>query len=108
MNDVGKIAVVSDPDVATYFRIAGVKNSYEIAKPEEASGIVESLANDKEVAIIIVTEKIAERVKPVIDVISRRVYPTIITIPGREGPGAEKISPILDLVKRTVGVDIKV
>ncbi|MFH1328437.1 MAG: V-type ATP synthase subunit F [Candidatus Bathyarchaeota archaeon] len=105
---MAKVAVVADEDVATYFRIIGVKLSFSVKNKEEASDIVYKLADNKDVAIIIVTENIAEEIKSVIDKISLRVYPTVLTIPGKEGPIPEKVSTILDLVKRTIGVEIKI
>ncbi|MEM3737238.1 MAG: V-type ATP synthase subunit F [Candidatus Bathyarchaeia archaeon] len=105
---MGKLAVVADEDVATYFRLAGVKFSYPVRDNATASEVVRKLADNKDVAIIIVTEKVAEGIKPVIDEISKRVYPTLLTIPGREGPIPRRISPLASLVKRTIGVEIKV
>lgn len=55
-----------------------------------------------------VTEKVAEDARGVIETISKKLSPTIITIPGLQGPSGEKISPILELVKRTLGVEVKV
>ncbi len=105
---MGKIAVVADADVATYFRLAGVKFSYPVKDSGEASAVVRKLADTKEVAIIVVTEKVAEGIKPLIDEISRRIYPTLLTIPGKEGPIPKKVSPLASLVKRTIGIEIKV
>lgn len=105
---MGKLAVVADADVATYFRLAGVKHSYSVKDNAEASEVVKKLADTKEVAIIVVTEKVAEGIKPLIDELSKRIYPTLLTIPGKEGLISKKISPLASLVKRTIGIDIKV
>ena len=105
---MAKVAVVADENVATYFRVAGVKNSYAASNPQDADDIVRNLANNKEIAIIIVTEPIAEMIPSTIDTVSKRITPTIITIPGREGPRGEKGTSIVDLVKRTIGVEIKI
>jgi len=105
---LGKLAVVADSDVATYFRLAGVKHSYPVKDNTEASEVVRKLADNKEVAIIVVTEKVAEGIKPVIEEISTRIYPTLITIPGKEGSIPKEVSLIASLVKRTIGIEIKV
>jgi vacuolar-type H+-ATPase subunit F/Vma7 len=105
---MAKIAVVAEEDVATCFRLAGVKLSYSVKKPKDAADIVSKLAENKEVVIIVLTERIAEEIKPIIEKISKMVYPTVLTIPGKEGPISEKVSPLLDLVKRTIGVEIKI
>ncbi|WP_309492850.1 V-type ATP synthase subunit F [Candidatus Hecatella orcuttiae] len=104
---MAKIAVVADPDVASYFRVTGVKKAYGVKTAKEAAEALRKLAGEKEVAVIIVTEKIAEEIKPVIEEVGKRVYPTVITIPGKEGPIPGKVPSVMDLVKRTVGVEIK-
>ncbi len=105
---MAKIAVVADRDVATYFRIAGVEITHAVDNSKHASDLIFKLAEEKDVGIIIVTEKIADEIKTTIDEISKRTYPAILTIPGKEGPIAGKVSPIMELVKRTVGVEIKI
>jgi len=105
---LAKIAVVADRDVATYFRTSGVEITHAVDNPKHASDIILKLAEEKDVAIIVVTEKIADGIKDTIDEISKRTYPTILTIPGKEGPTPGKVSPIMGLVKRTIGVEIKI
>jgi len=103
-----KIAVIADADVATYFRSAGVKMCYSVKESKEAGDLMLKLAENKDIAVIVTTERIAEDIKTVIDEVSKRVYPTVLTVPGKEGPIPGKVSPIMSLVKRTVGVDIKI
>ena len=57
--------------------------------------------------MIAVIEGVAMQMMPLIQEVSRRLTPTIITIPGREGPIPEMAAPIMELVKRTVGMEIK-
>lgn len=104
---MAKIAVVADPEVASFFRVTGVKRAYGVKTAKEAAEAVGKLAEEREVAVIIVTEKIAEEIKPVMDEVGRRAYPTVITIPGKEGPIPGKAPSVMELVKRTVGVEIK-
>ncbi len=102
-----KIAVVADEDVATFFRASGVKLSYGVKTAKEAEEVMWKLADNKDVVIILTTEKIADEIKHVIDEISKRIYPTVLVIPGKEGPIPGRVSPLLALVKRTVGVEIR-
>lgn len=106
--NLAKIAVVADEDVATFFRASGVKMSYGVKTAKEAEDLVWKIAENKDVVILIVTEKIADEIKSTIDEISKRIYPTILVIPGKEGPIPGRVSPLLALVKRTVGVEIKI
>lgn len=104
---MARIAIIAEPDVARFFRVGGVKMSYGVDNPSQASELLRKLAEMKEVAIIGVTESIADKVKDVLDTLARRVYPTVIIIPGREGARGERVSMITDLIKRTVGVEVK-
>jgi vacuolar-type H+-ATPase subunit F/Vma7 len=81
---------------------------YAVKAPKEAEDLMFKLAENKDVAVIVVTERIAEAIQPVIDEVSRRVYPTVLTVPGKEGPIPGKVSPIMSLVKKTIGVEIKI
>lgn len=105
---LAKVAVVADENVATYFRVAGVKNSYAARNSQDADDIIRNLANSKDIAIIVVTEPIAAMIPSTIETVSKRITPTVITIPGREGPRGERVTSIVDLVKRTIGVEIKI
>lgn len=107
---MGKIAVIAEEDVATCFKAAGVKLSFPVRDESEAVRALASVLDMEEVSIVVITEPIAEwpRVKPIVEEASRRVHPTLITIPGREGPAPGKRPAIMDLVKRTIGIEIKI
>jgi len=103
-----KIALIADIETASFFKASGVKLAYGIRDSREAEKIIWDLVKNPDVVILMVTEAIADQVKPTLDEISRRIYPTVVVIPGKEGPMAGRESPILSLVRRTIGVEIKI
>lgn len=105
---MGKIAVITDEDVATFFRCSGVTMSYSVKTAKEAEELAWKLSESKDIHVLAITERIADEIKPVVDEISKKLYPTVIIIPGKEGPLPGKVSPILDLIKKTIGKEIKI
>jgi V/A-type H+-transporting ATPase subunit F len=106
---MAKIAVVADRDTAVYFRLAGIKDSYSVKDPQEAERKLIEIVQNPEIAVIIITERLAEKIQHIIAKITeRRLYPLIISVPNKQGPIPRKIDPIAALIKRTVGVEIRV
>ncbi|MGP3667038.1 MAG: V-type ATP synthase subunit F [Candidatus Bathyarchaeota archaeon] len=103
-----KIALVADVETASFFKASGLKLAYGVKDGKEAEKIIWDLAKNPDVVILMVTEAIADQVKPVLDEVSRKIYPTVIVIPGKEGPIVGRESPILSLVRKTIGVEIKI
>ena len=104
---MGKLAIIAEEDVAAFFRASGIRNSYGVKSAKEAEEILWKLLEKEEIAVIALTETIVQRIKQTVEEVSRRIYPTVVTIPGREGPIPEMAAPVMELVKRTVGVEIK-
>lgn len=107
--ELKKIALIADVETASFFKASGIKLAYGVKDSKEAEKIIWDLVKNPDVVVLMITEAIADQVKPVINEISaRRLYPTIIVIPGKEGPIPGRESPILSLVRRTIGVEIKI
>ena len=58
-----KIGVVGDRETAIGFRLAGLTDVYEVKNDEEAVKAINELANNDNIAFIIITERIAESIK---------------------------------------------
>jgi len=112
------IAIIADEDTATGFRLAGISRIYEfsekegenaeIATHENLSRTLEKLAN--ECSIIIITERLAEKVRGKIREINankRGVAPIIVEIPDKRGAIEKEMDEISRLIKRAVGIAIK-
>lgn len=106
---MAKIAVIADIDTVSCFKLAGVKNCYPVKDAKEAEKRLFELSKNPDVAIIVLTERVAEGVQYSIEKIAReQIYPIILAIPDKKGPMERKVDPIAQLIKRTIGVEVKV
>ncbi len=104
-----KVCVVADEDTVTGFRLAGVKVGHAVDTPEEAVEKIRELAQDKDVGIIIVTERIMEKIRGEVEaIIGERTFPLVVEVPDKGGKIEKKVDPLQELVRRAVGVEIKV
>lgn len=100
------VAVIGDIDTVTGFQLGGVKECKVVKSNEEAEIALDDLI-DKEISIIIITEKIAEDIREYIDKkIGSNVLPMIIEIPDKSGPSDRDSDPMGELIKRVIGVEM--
>lgn len=105
-----KIASITDPDTAAGLKLAGIEEVHEIERSKEAEEILEKLAEEKEVRIIIITESLAQKIGEKIDEFKEergRITPVLIEIPSKEGPIPERREKIDKVVKRAVGIEVE-
>ena len=103
-----KLVVLTDPDNADGFRLAGV--DVEVAEsPEEARRKIASLLDDDDSGIIAINERmvsaIDERTQRKIDSIYR---PIVVSLPVRETleTGEDHRAYLSRLIRRAIGFDI--
>lgn len=102
-----KIGVVGDFDTITGFRLAGVREAHEVEDPGVAVKTLKKLVRE-DIGLIIITERLADQIrKETAALIEGRNLPLIIEIPDKHGPIEGKVDPIMALIKKAVGVDIK-
>ncbi len=105
---MGKIGVMADKETSIYFKLGGVKNSWIVKSEEEAVKTFEEIKSKQLVSLIIVTEPVFEWVKDKIGRGKKEVeLPLVVSIPTRKG-GKPQVDVLADLIKRTVGVEIRV
>lgn len=103
-----KLAVLTDPDTADGFRLAGV-DVYEAETNEQARKILAQLVDDDTSGIIAVNAEIMEavddRLQKKIDTIYR---PIVISLPITEKlrVGEERGAYLARLIRRAIGFDI--
>jgi len=103
-----KIAVLADEETAVYFKLSGIKNSYFVKDRAEAEKRIESLLADQEISLIMVTEQVFDWVQSRLTRMKReKEYPLVVSIPGKRGE-KPKTDILAELIKRTVGIEIKV
>ena len=105
---MGKIAAITDEDISTFLRCSGVTMSYSAKNAKEAEELAWKLSESKEIDVLVITEKIADEIRNVVNEISKKLYPIVIILPGTEGHDPRKVSPISDLIKKTIGKDMKI
>lgn len=104
-----KLVVVTDPENAHGFRLAGV-DVVEVRDPQDVRGKIVSLINDDDSGIIAVNEDfmaaIDDRTRDRIEKIYR---PIVVPIPARKKieVAEERREYLARLIRRAVGFDIK-
>ena len=105
---MGKIGVMADKETSVYFKLGGVKNSWVVKSEEEAVKTFEEIKSKQLVSLIIVTEPVFNWIKDKIGRGKKEVeLPLVVSIPTRKG-GKPQVDILADLIKRTVGVEIRV
>jgi len=105
-----EIALIGDRHTVYGFRLAGIRKTFamEDMGHEDMRGIVKGLFEDN-IGIILVTETVAEEIGNILEEahrFRRGVAPVIVEIPDSRGPLPEKIDPMRELIRRTVGFEI--
>lgn len=103
-----KVVVLTDPETAHGFRLAGV-DVHEVERPEEASREISRLLGDDRTGILAVNEGflvgIDDRIKAQIESTYR---PIVVSLPIKEKLGAigERKAFLARLVHKAVGFDV--
>lgn len=100
-----KYFVIGDEDTVLGFGLVGVKG-FAVKNAAEAEASLKEALKDKEIGIIIITEKIAEFIRPLVDAyLFTYHFPLIVEIQDRSGK-MEKKSGIRQMVNEAIGVKL--
>jgi V/A-type H+-transporting ATPase subunit F len=103
-----KIAAIADTDTVIGLRLAGVKDSYSVETPEQAEQALRKVSQDQNVGLIILTEKLADKIRQTItEFTSQRTVPVVVEIPDKRGAEAGRRDPLMDMIRRAVGIELK-
>ncbi|KXB03423.1 hypothetical protein AKJ47_02285 [candidate division MSBL1 archaeon SCGC-AAA261G05] len=104
-----EIASITDPTTAIGLRLAGVREAHEVEDWREAEEIFEEMLGEREVGIIILTERLAQKMgEKVLELKEERgITPIIVEIPDKEGALPERAEAVREIVKRAVGVEVE-
>ncbi|MFH1717544.1 MAG: V-type ATP synthase subunit F [Planctomycetota bacterium] len=100
-----KYSIIGDEDAVLSFGMVGVSGKVA-ANPEEAEDAFQEILEDKEVGIIIVTESVADMMRPTVNkYLFTASFPLIVEIPDRKGakPGRPGIK---ELVNAAIGIKL--
>ncbi|MFW6138035.1 MAG: V-type ATP synthase subunit F [Spirochaetota bacterium] len=100
-----KYYIIGDEDAVLGFGMVGVKGSI-VETSDQARQAFQDVLEDREVGIIIITERAAELIRPLIKkyVFTER-FPLIVEVPDRRGPVPGKPG-IRETVNQAVGISI--
>lgn len=102
-----KIIVLGDEDTVAGFKLAGANEGYVVKTSSEVEEVVEKAVKDEEVAIIIATEEAIDLAPQAFEPIYTKPRPVVVEVPTKTG-SKRKIDPIRELIRRAIGVEVRV
>lgn len=105
-----EIALIGDTHTVNGFRLAGIRKAFLIdeMKRQNTRETIKGLFDD-DIGILLVTEKVYQELGNELEEANRfkkGLMPIILEIPDSSGPLVDKIDPMRQLIKRTVGFEI--
>ncbi|MEA3346411.1 MAG: V-type ATP synthase subunit F [Chloroflexota bacterium] len=98
-----KPLVIGSMDAVLGFGLVGVRGQVATTA-QEVNQALDEVLQDPEVGIILVTEDVAELIRPRMDQLMRRsTVPLVVEIPGPEGPRPDRPS-LSEVIRRAIGV----
>lgn len=101
-----KIVSVGDEETSMGFKLAGISEVYT-EEPDEAGSLLRSLADDPELAVLIITEEVANANIDFIKRIRLNPYPVIVEVPGKKAKYDSAEDKVRALIKMALGIDIE-
>ncbi|MBN2183084.1 MAG: V-type ATP synthase subunit F [Sedimentisphaerales bacterium] len=100
-----KYAIIGDEDTIIGFGILGVPG--KIAEnADEAQRAFQAILEDKDTGIIIITERIADMIRPIVNKYLFTIgFPLVVEIPDRNGAKADRPG-IKEMVNTAIGIKI--
>lgn len=106
---MGKIGVMADKETSIYFKLGGVKNTWVVKSQEEAVKVFDEIKAKQLVSLVIATEPVFDWIKDRLGKSKKEIeLPLVVSIPTRKGGSKAQVDLLADLIKRTVGVEIRV
>jgi V/A-type H+-transporting ATPase subunit F len=100
-----KPLVIGNLDAVLGFGLVGV-HGHVVTTAEEVNQALEEALQNPEAGIILVTEDVAELIRPRMDqLMMRSAVPLVVEIPGPEGPRPDRPS-LSEVIRRAIGVKL--
>jgi V/A-type H+-transporting ATPase subunit F len=98
-----KYSIIGDDDTVLGFEMVGVSGR-TVRDPQEAHRAFLAVLEEREVGIIIITERVADMIRPLVDkYLFTESFPLIVEIPDRKGREPDRPG-IRDLVNMAIGI----
>ncbi len=100
-----KYAIIGDEDAVIGFGVLGV--SGKIAEnADDAQRAFSAILEDRETGIIIITERVADMIRPLVNKYLLTVgFPLVVEIPDRKGPKPDRPG-IKEMVNAAIGIKL--
>lgn len=100
-----KYFIIGGEDAVLGFGMVGVEG--RVAETaDEARDALQTALKDTQVGIVIITEPVAEMIRPQVDrYVFSRSFPLIVEVPDRQGP-LEGRPSLRELVNQAIGINI--
>lgn len=100
-----KYAIIGDEDTIIGFGILGVPGKIA-STPDEAQRAFQAILDDKDTGIIIITECIADMIRPMVNRYLLTVgFPLVVEIPDRNGTKPDRPG-IKEMVNAAIGIKL--
>jgi V/A-type H+-transporting ATPase subunit F len=100
-----RYSIIGDEDTVLGFGVVGISGKVA-TNAEEAQRAFQDLLHDKETSIIIMTERVADMMRPIVDrYLFTESFPLIVEIPDRHGPAPDRPG-IKEMVNAAIGLKI--
>jgi V/A-type H+-transporting ATPase subunit F len=100
-----RYSIIGDEDTVLGFGIVGVHGKV-VTDSDQAQRAFEGLLQDKETGVIIITERIADMIRPIVDKYLFTVnFPLVVEIPDRNGTKPDKPG-IKEMVNSAIGIKL--
>ena len=97
--------VIGDEDTVLGLRLAGVEGSV-VGNREDAEATFDSVLQDHDYGIILITERIAELIREKVDrYVFSEQFPLILEVPDRHGRLEGKLG-LREMVNRAIGISV--
>ncbi|MHC4536368.1 MAG: V-type ATP synthase subunit F [Planctomycetota bacterium] len=98
-----KYSIIGDEDTVLGFGVVGV-NGKVATNPDQARRAFKATVQDKETGIIIITERIADMIRPMVNkFLFTASFPLVVEIPDRNGPKPDRPG-IKEMVNTAIGI----
>ncbi len=100
-----RYSIIGDEETVLGFAIVGVLGKVAV-NAEEAQRAFQDIVADKETSIVIVTERVADMIRPTVDrYVFRESFPLVVEIPDRHGPMPSRPS-VKEMVNTAIGLKL--
>jgi vacuolar-type H+-ATPase subunit F/Vma7 len=103
-----EMVMVGDKYLASGFRLIGIETN-EVTDDEAAAKKVEDIVLEGKCEIVIISERVALKIKTLRDslLVAKKPYPIFLIIPDFQGPLHKRIEELHQFVDRAIGVKLK-